>query len=210
MDALFHSSAIVVEGDVDRVFYSEINRKLVLEKKGIMDALFIKAIGKDTVHRIVAQLRKIGIPTACIYDLDVIRKEGHEHLWNNILQSANIPTEQHAFLEAERKFCDEAILKREGEPDPKKTIGIEALSGTDKERAESLLNTLKKYGVFIVPLGEVECWLNYLNKADKRDWIENILDKLNEPSVTSTDKDVWKFINDINDWMEDTKRLGCP
>ena len=210
MDALFHSSAIVVEGDADRVFYSEINRKLVLEEKGIMDVLFIKAIGKDTVHRIVALLRKIGIPTACIYDLDVIRKESHEYLWNNILQSANIPTEQHAFLEAERKFCDNAILKRKGEPDPKKTIGIEALSGTDKERAENLLNTVKKYGVFIVPVGEVECWLNYLYKADKRDWIENILDKLNEPSVMPTDKDVWKFINDINDWMEDTKRLGCP
>ncbi|MGD6852423.1 MAG: TOPRIM nucleotidyl transferase/hydrolase domain-containing protein [Candidatus Bathyarchaeia archaeon] len=208
MDALFHGSAIVVEGDVDRVFYSEINRKLLLDRQGIPDVLFIKAIGKDTIHRIVVQLRKIGIPTAFIYDLDIIRKRNHDKLWQNVLNAANIPLESQTYFEGERKFFDEKIPRGDSDSDVIKLRGFCDLSDTDKIRADVFLKRLQEFGVFVVPIGEVERWLSYLYKGDDRGWLQNILETLESPLVKPSDDDVWKFLTEIRLWITNNNRLG--
>lgn len=71
-NALFHGGAVITEGDTDRAFYDEINRRLVEEQRGIADALFLNAQNKQTVSLLVEPLRKIGIPAAAIVDLDVV------------------------------------------------------------------------------------------------------------------------------------------
>jgi predicted ATP-dependent endonuclease of OLD family len=69
---LFHRGAIVTEADTDRAFYDEINQRLLNAGRGIREGLFLNAQNKDTVHKLVDPLRKIGIPTAAIVDLDFI------------------------------------------------------------------------------------------------------------------------------------------
>ena len=72
---LFHKGVIITESHGDRVFYDEINRRL-LEKdsdKAIEDILFIDSGGgKDQIFKTVDPLRKMGIPAVAIVDLDFI------------------------------------------------------------------------------------------------------------------------------------------
>jgi len=51
----------LIERNSDKVFYSEINRRLILNKKGIIDTIILNAQNKQIIHRIAGPLRNIGI-----------------------------------------------------------------------------------------------------------------------------------------------------
>lgn len=74
--ALFHEGAVVTESDNDRAFYQEINQRLLRSQAGIRNCLFLNAQNKQTVHRIVGPLRRMGIPAAALVDIDVIKEGG--------------------------------------------------------------------------------------------------------------------------------------
>jgi AAA15 family ATPase/GTPase len=61
LNALFYKHVIVTEGDSDRAFYQEINERLLefSPENGINNCLFINAVGKDTIWKIVKPLREI-------------------------------------------------------------------------------------------------------------------------------------------------------
>lgn len=216
MSALFHKSAIVTESDGDRVFYSEINRRLSIENQGISDTTFLNAGGKQTVHRIAAPLRQAGIPAAVIYDLDVLKYQEQKRvktsLWENILMSLNIPRNKIAYFENERRFVETELCKKNGDniPDVFKKQGIMSLSDEEKNRALSLLKDLKVYGIFIVPIGELEEWLSYLGiqRADKSVWFVEILEKMTQDDTMPRENDVWEFIKDINKWISNEAPLA--
>ena len=109
LNALFHKSSIVTESDGDRVFYSEINRHLEGKNLGLVDSLFLNAHGKTDAHRIIGILRKIGIPTACVYDLDVLNLQSNQ--WNEIYKSIMIPDKKIKKFEEERLFVLDELLK---------------------------------------------------------------------------------------------------
>jgi predicted ATP-dependent endonuclease of OLD family len=81
LGGLFHEGAIVCEGDSDRVFYQEINeRMLAFGRQGTHNSLFLNAQNKQTVRRIVRPLREVGIPAAAIVDLDILKKDDFKEL----------------------------------------------------------------------------------------------------------------------------------
>ncbi len=75
LSGLFFQNVIVTEGDSDRAFYQEINERLTAEgdSRAIPHALFLNAGNHQTIPSIITPLRKLGIPAAAIYDLDVIK-----------------------------------------------------------------------------------------------------------------------------------------
>jgi hypothetical protein len=52
-----------------------VNSKLSQYDRGINNTIFLNARGKDVVSRIMQPLRKIGVPTACIFDFDILKKQ---------------------------------------------------------------------------------------------------------------------------------------
>jgi len=64
LNALFHKYVILVEGNVDRVFYSTINTKIldIDESKGMNDIIFINSVVKNVIHKMVEPLKKINVP----------------------------------------------------------------------------------------------------------------------------------------------------
>ena len=56
---------------------------------GIPNCLFINAQNKQTVQTIIKPLRELGIPTAGIVDIDVLKDGGAE--WSNFLKSGFVP-----------------------------------------------------------------------------------------------------------------------
>lgn len=214
LNALFYKYVVVTEGDSDRAFYQEINERLIQysPEKAIHNCLFINAVGKDTIWKIIKPLREMGIPAVGVYDIDILKNEGSN--WTNALKSSFVPEISHQPLGQTR-----SLLKHKfGEigKNMKKEGGVNALPVEEREAANNLFNQLEEYGMFTVRIGEVEHWLSDLNvNAHKSIWLSEMFQKMGSDStnpeyVKPTVGDVWQFMENISNWMSNETRKGIP
>jgi hypothetical protein len=85
----------------------------------------------------------------------------------------------------------------------------DALSEPTKTTAGNLINKVKDYGIFIVPVGTVEQWLQSLSiQQQGKGWLIEILSELQKYSNEDMHGDDWQFILDISKWVTDPNRLG--
>lgn len=229
-NALFHDSAVITEDHTDRVFYKEIFDKYKVEMQNpllektnrgtevsnkVNDIVFLNTNGKHRIHRIFGPLRKIGIPTAAIYDLDVIKHESMDNaegtLWKTILRHANVPNSEIDRLESERACLEEDLSDvKETDMIPFKRKGLEHLEDSKKGKGEHLLSELQKYGIFIIPTGELESWSSDILTEEPRKsyWLENILQEIDNDEKILPGKKIWKFMKELNVWLTNSTRLG--
>lgn len=74
-----------------------------------------------------------------------------------------------------------------------KSKGIEGFDAKIREKVLLLINDLKQYGVFIVPVGELEGWLNVGTKK-KNKWIVPALEKVHNNQASP---ELIKFVGEI-------------
>lgn len=213
MRALFHRAVLICEADADRAFYEEINTRLTSDRRGIEDALFMNAQNWQTVPRLAVPLRKLGIPAAAIFDFDVLMDDSFGHIWPMLHENKDVlrPIQRSrdslklAMISAGRPAC--------------KAKGLDALPSTSRSAARRLLSTFASYGIFFVPVGELECWISELfepggNKR-KSDWLIEAFrlmgsDPTNANYVSANRHDVWEFIAGMRLWIDDPDRKGVP
>lgn len=214
LNALFYNSVVVTEADADRAFYQEINERLLLAKdpRGLEGCLFLNAQNKQTVWDIVRPLRELGIPAVGIVDIDILKEGGA--VWQKPMDGAFVPSLSHSALAIERSALLKAFevtgkdMKRDG--------GIEVLSPSDREACSNFFTKLADYGIFVVPNGEIESWLQVLSVSrNKATWLTTIFQAMGEdPSATNYVRpypgDVWDFIGSIRSWVADSTRKGIP
>lgn len=208
LPGLFYESVVIVEGQGDKVAYSEVNRKLNRHSKGIRDTLFISAMGKTNLHSISEPFIKSGIPTATICDFDVfLRKVSINNLKAiTALQSASSTQS----LSTEIDSCV-AILQNYP-TDQIKQNGLMVLNATDASRVRVLLSKLWTFGVFVVPFGELESWFSMMGVGtgvtDKAELLEHGLlhiadDSVGVPhSLSDAYSSIWAFVHQIKSWIE--------
>jgi ABC-type uncharacterized transport system YnjBCD ATPase subunit len=214
LNGVFFESVIVTEAARDRAFYEEVNHRCLVFKHegGIPDCLFLNAQNWQTT-RIIGPLRKIGIAAAAIVDVDIVCEEATT-AFGHLLESANVPDVTRAGLSQMRGQI------RPQTEDAKKALkrqGIGALSGEARHALEDFIGQLEKYGVFVVPCGQVECWLPHLRKSSshKSEWLEEVFEAMGEDVeaesyVKPAANDVWQFMARIRCWLHDPKRRGIP
>jgi len=210
---LFHNGAVVGEADSDRAFYDEINQRLLDSNRGIRDALFLNAQNRQTIHRLIRPLRRIGIPVAAIVDLDLLQENTTN--WERLLDACQVDKGQYDAIEKVRTYLSDILstVQQAGQKLPIKMGGLNLLSTTDKTEAEKLLKYLSSYGLFLVPQGELETWLAKMEaKGHGSDWVVDIFSKMGQSGTGNylrpEDDDVWKFIDDIASWSDNPERLG--
>lgn len=214
ISALFYEFVIVTESDTDRAFYNEINERLVRYNPqwGIPNCLFLNSQNKHTLGTIMKPLRDLGIPTACIVDIDVLKDGGAS--WTKLLDAANVPRISQAPLGLIRSSIHDA-MKNSGK-DMKRDGGVDILSGSDKQAAEDLFGNMADYGIFVVQDGELESWLNHLGATGHGPpWLIDVFERMGEdpaaPSyVIPGTNDVWKFMSSIRAWLTNSSRKGIP
>ena len=157
-------------------------------------------------------LRHLGIATAGIVDIDMIKDGGAT--WSALVNGAFLPElEQQptATLRAaaNRKFTESGKdMKREG--------GILLLNAADREAVENLFRRLAEYGLFVVPNGELESWLKFLGAPGHGPaWLIAMFEKMGEDPASPTyvrpdTGDVWEFIRSIRKWCANPNRRGIP
>jgi ABC-type cobalamin/Fe3+-siderophores transport system ATPase subunit len=205
--ALFHRGAVVCEGHTDRVLYEEINERLLGIGEGMKDVLFLNAMNKQTIYKVISLLRKMGIPAAAVVDLDIIKDRDLSVL----LKAANVPTDlaklwSNLKNSISNKFSELNV-------DPKKE-GLDILDKESQTVALHLLDNVAEYGVFIVPVGEVERWLPHVGATgEKTKWIVSLFgligtDQESQQYVRPDKGDVWDFIRRISNWVTNPDRKG--
>jgi hypothetical protein len=70
LEGLFYSSVIVVEGDRDARFYHAVADRL----RSPHAPYFLAAGGKQTIPKLVAEYRRMGVPVIAIVDFDIFRE----------------------------------------------------------------------------------------------------------------------------------------
>jgi ABC-type multidrug transport system ATPase subunit len=210
LGGLFHEGVVVCEADTDRAIYQEVNQRLSMsERSAAKNTLFMNAHEKSTVRRIVEPLRGMGIPAAAVVDLDIIKNRD----FNDLLKTAHVPN---ALIESWNTLRSRTKDKFEEMGLDMKESGIQALPEAEREAAQTLLDGIAEYGVFVVPRGELEQWFSQLHgrsdRPTKSRWVPWVLDLMNtDPGLFGvTDDDVWGFVSKIADWISDPERKGIP
>lgn len=214
ISGLFYEYVIVTEADSDRAFYQEINERLRMSNpgRGIPNCLFINAQNKQTVQTIIRPLRALGIPTAGIVDIDVLKDGGK--LWSSFLESGNVPEIDRETMALTRKKIKESLEATE--KNMKRDGGISLLKGDELETGNNLMDKLAEYGLFVVRRGELESWLPDLNASGHGPaWLISVFEEMGEDPNTSSylhpsDGDVWDFLKDISVWLRNSSRKGIP
>ncbi|GEL72727.1 AAA family ATPase [Myxococcus virescens] len=217
LSALFHEGAVVCEGDSDRAFYQEINERLLRETQGADGCLFMNAHSKQTIHRIIGPLRRMGVPAAAIVDLDII---GDDNVLKDLLAAANAdPATINTLGNAKGEFRKYFSQDQEAGKTSKERLKAHGVSALDERRKASMVQLffkpLAQMGIFVVPVGELEGWLKELLPGDpraKKNWISAIFEALGSSDsaryVSPQDGDVWDFMREVGNWINNPKRGG--
>lgn len=216
LEGLFYENVVVCEANADRAFYQEINERLLAsdDPRGIPHTLFLIADNKQTVARVIAPLRRLGIACAGVVDLDVVKDGGRD--WTNHLRAINVPDGEYASYSAKRVAVLNALNTAATNGEFKRSGGIKLLSGSDTQMANNFISDLNKHGLFVVPRGEVEAWLPNLNVSrSKQKWLHDIFGKMGtDPNdacyIKPEPGDVWDFVGGIANWLRDEHRQGMP
>lgn len=209
LGAVFHNGAVVCEAPSDRVFYEELNTRLQDVGEGMKDVVFLNATNKQTLRFLIEPLRRLGIPAAVAVDLDII-KEGD---LGALLRAAFVPEPLIDAWTQIKNRLNEAFRALGIDP---KAGGINALNPPERESGMHMLVSAATYGVFIVPVGELEQWFSDLGVvATKNRWIEAIFQRMgSDPEapeyVRPTNGDAWDFVRSIATWIANPERLGLP
>ncbi len=154
----------------------------------------------------------MGIPTAGIVDVDVLKEGGS--VWSDFLSCGFVPEIEKNSLGTFRDSIN-SRLKATGR-DMKREGGISLLTGTENEAASNLCDKLNDYGLFVVRGGELESWLSNLSMTGHGpNWLIEIFEKMGEDPALSayllpSEGDVWDFIGSVKAWLTNTKKKGIP
>ena len=89
-----------------------------------------------------------------------------------------------------------------------KAKGLGAFDGELRDRLEALVADLRALGVFLVPVGELECWVPTLMqnvpRLKKAAWATAAAERIEEHGPA--EEDVWKFVSDIAAYLEQAAR----
>jgi hypothetical protein len=168
--------------------------------------VFLNAQNKQTVRRIVRPLREMGLPAAAILDLDLLK--GRED-FRDLLSAAFVPNVFWEPWEEIRRRLHQKMNNAHY-----KDGGIYKLAGEPREQFEELLANLSEYGIFLVPAGELECWMPELGVGGHGpEWLTQVFQRMGmDPSDDVYQHPgsggVWKFMQRVASWIADPRRKG--
>jgi ABC-type cobalamin/Fe3+-siderophores transport system ATPase subunit len=217
LSALFYEGAVVCEAVGDRVLYREVNERLLVfeDEGGLESCMFLNAQNWQTTARIIEPLRKMGVAAAVVIDADTLFGSD----LTTVLAAAQVPGILRETWLQQRAKLKERLVKRlqpENNKIELKGAVIAELKRSEVTIFEAICASMAEYGVFLVPVGELEDWLSSLSlkrSTEKLKWLRAALDRMGiDPSADGyarpTNGDIWQFMRKVNRWIRDPARKG--
>ena len=153
LNSLFYKKTILVEDEFDKFFYQRYS-SLYMKTDYIMNINYIGLNGKSKIKQVFDQMYDLELSVACIVDIDFLINHSDVpdcvRLKDETLYDKHVVfAQKYANMKQKKNFKEN--LKRNG---------IKSLE-TDKEKykeAKEIIDSYAEYGIFIVEVGEVECW----------------------------------------------------
>lgn len=182
----FLQCAIFVEGATDRLLYEH-----VFSDQSLMEDIeysFISSTGKDSVCNPEKIAVDVGTPYAIIFDFDVLHHKSVEYL------------DRLSILNGEKDLLERAkeLSEQMKGTTNLKNCGINALSGDLKESVIKLIDEFKAFGIFIVPIGNLESWLEI--ESDKKSYPEKFISEYSTRKEEC--KELHEFLKDVEEYLK--------
>lgn len=198
LSGLFHEKVVVCESDYDCLFYQAIMDAIFEHKHEISpDILFTHCGGKTREKDVISALKAVNVPVVAICDFDLLNSSQNFRLifesfgadWRTEL-SANMKTIYDS-MNAKNSTGIDAWNQI-------KKIGKSGFTGDEPAAYEKVEDDCKSMGLFIVPVGEMECFDKTINKQ-KKDWVYEVLENY-DLATESKLSDARKFVQEVVDY----------
>ena len=163
--------------------------------------------GKDDLDKVLHSLSNSSLDEESLAVVDKLSESigniGEEEALNSVIENVSeflgqLKNGEHTFNGARGAL--NRLRKDATKWGALKSQGISVLDGDIRPDVESLLKTLKGLGVFVVPVGELEGWID-LGDKKKNKWIvpalEHLANKGAPDNLVGFIEDVMKYINDL-------------
>ena len=187
LSGLFHEKIVVCESDYDCLFYQAV-MNAIYENKGEIapDILFTHCGGKSRAKDVVRALRAVNVPVVAICDFDLLNSsQDFKPLitsfgvnWEEIMNAGMKTIYDNMNAKCSSGFDAWGHIKK---------IGKSGFTDDAPAAYEKVELLCKSSGLFIVPVGEMECFDKTVNK-EKKDWVYYVLEHYNlstEPKLDS-------------------------
>ena len=175
LSGLFHGKVVVCESDYDCLFYQAIMNAIYEQKNEISpDILFTHCGGKSRIKDVVSALKAVNVPVVAISDFDLLNSSQNFRPLANAF-GINWETE----LLPNMKIIYDGMNAKNSSGDDAwtqiKKIGKSGFDGNAPAAYEKVEEVCKTAGLFIVPVGEMECFDKTINK-EKKEWVYHVLE----------------------------------
>lgn len=175
LSGLFHEKVVVCESDYDCLFYQAIIDSIYEHKNEIApDILFTHCGGKTRIKDVVSALKAVNVPVAAICDFDILNASP-----NFKLITASFGIDWEVVLSADMKIIYDSMNAKSSSANNAwnqiKKVGKAGFTGNEPVAYEKVEAVCKSAGLFVVPVGEMECFDKTVNR-EKKDWVHHVLE----------------------------------
>ena len=198
LSGLFHEKVVVCESDYDCLFYQAIIDSIYEHKNEITpDILFTHCGGKTRIKDVVSALKAVNVPVAAICDFDILNASQ-----NFKLITASFGIDWGVELSADMKIIYDSMNAKSSIANNAwnqiKKVGKAGFTGNEPVAYEKVEAVCKSAGLFVVPVGEMECFDKTVNR-EKKDWVHHVLENYNLATEEKLEE-ARKFVQVIVDY----------
>ena len=188
----FLDAAILVEGIDDAYVYGRVfQQKKILQEYSYN---FVPCHGKDRMTDNLTVYQNLNIPFAIIVDFDALYSDKRNGLIESYLVALKINNALSNTIQTQLKSVRNIIS---GKTNKKRGIRMGGLTNLEKTQIQQLLVKLANVGIFVIPVGELEDWVN-ATKADKEpDEIVNMYTSASNTKYAM----LTKFVRDVGGYI---------
>lgn len=198
LSGLFHEKVVVCESDYDCLFYQAIIDAIHEHKNEIApDILFTHCGGKTRIKDVVSALKAVNVPVVAICDFDILNDSRN---FKSITASFGIDWE--VMLSANMKIIYDSMNAKNSDAnngwDWIKKVGKAGFTANEPAAYEKVEALCKSAGLFVVPVGEMECFYKTVNR-EKKEWVYHVLENYDLATEAKLE-DARKFVKEIIDY----------
>ena len=199
LSGLFHEKVVVCESDYDCLFYQAIVEAIYEYKNEIApNILFTHCGGKTRIKDVVSALKAVNVPVVAICDFDILNTSEN---FKSIIASFGIDWD--VVLSGDMKVIYDSMNAKNSNIkntwNQIKKVGKAGFTGNEPAAYERVEAMCKSVGLFVVPVGEMECFNKTVNK-EKKEWVYYVLENYNLATEEKFDE-ARKFMQEIVDYM---------
>lgn len=202
LSGLFHEKVIVCESDYDCLFYQAVIDSIYDNNHNISpDILFVHCGGKARIKDVISALKAVNVTVVAITDFDIL---DDSHIMKPLIAAFGMDweTDLKSDMEAIYRTINAELSAGNDAWKTLKKVGKAGLCGEAPAAYERVEKKCKFFGLYIVPVGEMECFDRTVNE-EKKDWVYHVLENYNlaiEPKLEAARQ----FVKDIDEFKATT------